>query len=292
MSGSERRTVVITGASSGIGLETARIFVAQGWHVIAAGRDKERCDRALAQLEGAAGNDGAIDFVRGDLSEMAEAQRLAEEITGLTQRIDVLINNAGGIRDARYVTSEGFEATLAANHLGAFALTKALIPMMRRTAQNAPEGSVRIIAVSSLAHHRSPGMNWDDLNLENGFNPATAYCQAKLANLLFTRELSRRLSDDGIIAQAMHPGQVASNFANYGDEMLRNHMAAADCDPPEKPAQTLFWVATAPEAGREPGRLFFDSKETDLAPQAQDDAAAARLWEVSESMLARAAPAA
>ncbi|WP_228275202.1 SDR family NAD(P)-dependent oxidoreductase [Stakelama tenebrarum] len=278
-----QQTVVITGASSGIGLEAAKMFAARGWHVIAAGRTPERCEAARSAIAAAAAEGGDVDFLTADISELAEARRLGEEIARLAPEIHVLINNAGGVRDAYYETSEGVEATFAANHLGPFELTRTLLPTLERTAAGAPAGSVRIIAVSSLAHHRCPGMNWDDFNLGDDFDANAAYCQAKLANILFTRELARRVADDGIVAQSMHPGRVDSNFASHGDQTLRSHMTAADCDPPQKPAETLVWMATAPEAGFPTARFFFDKAEAEAAPQGSDDEAARRLWAASEA---------
>jgi NAD(P)-dependent dehydrogenase (short-subunit alcohol dehydrogenase family) len=128
-------------------------------------------------------------------------------------------------------------------------------------------------------------MNWDDLNNFADFKATPAYCDAKLANILFTRELNRRVSPDGIVAQSMHPGVVASNFANHGDEFMQTYMAAAQSAAPEQPARTLVWLATAPEPAVDGGRYFHDCAEVEPAPQAKDDAAARRLWEESEKML-------
>jgi NAD(P)-dependent dehydrogenase (short-subunit alcohol dehydrogenase family) len=129
------------------------------------------------------------------------------------------------------------------------------------------------------------GMNWEDLMMLDNFVATAAYCQAKLANLLFTRELDRRLADKGIIAQAMHPGRVGSNFASHGDESVQVFMARNECSPPEHPARTIVWMAMAPELGREGGRYFHDLAEVEPAPQALDDLAAGRLWMESERLL-------
>lgn len=278
------RVVVVTGASSGIGLASAELFAREGWHVIGTGRDPARSATSEAALREVAGPGGRIDFLRGDFCEMADVRRVAGEIAALTDRIDVLVNNAGGVRDAIYTTGEGLEATFAANHLAPFLLTRELLPLLQNAVAQSEPGAVRVIAVSSSAHEHSPGMNWDDLQFRDG--PAgAAYCQAKLANILYTRELARKLADTGIVAQAMHPGMVHSNFASHGGKEMQDFFAGKDALTPADPAQTIFWLATADEGGKQPGRYFHASTEAPVAPQGRDDAAAARLWNESEALL-------
>lgn len=281
----EPRVVVVTGASSGIGKASAEAFARMGWHVIGTGRDPERCSAAEDSIRASASADARVDFVRGDFTEMADVRRVAGEIAALTDRVHVLVNNAGGVRDALYRTSEGLEATFAANHLAPFVLTRELLPQLERAAAESPAGTVRVIAVSSSGHAVCPGMNWDDLQMLENFVPGSAYCQAKLANILYTRELNRRLANKGIVAQAMHPGRVGSNFASHGDETMQTYMAQNECIPPEQPARTIVWMATAPGVGQNGGRYFHDLAEAEAAPQALDDEAAARLWKESERIL-------
>lgn len=281
------RVAVVTGASAGIGLSTARMLAEAGWHVIGTGRDPQRSATAEAEIRAAASPDAKIDFLRGDFTVMADVKRVAAEIVALAPRLDVLINNAGGVRDALYRTSEGLEATMAANHFAQFLLTRELLPLLKATAAASAPGAVRVIATSSSGHAHCPAMNWDDLNLFDNFTTGAAYCQAKLANILFTRELNRRFAAAGITAQAMHPGVVNSNFANHGDEQLQTHMSSLDGHHPDHAAKTLVWLATAPEVGTDGGRYFHDLQEVPAAPQALDDAAAARLWAESEAVLAR-----
>jgi NAD(P)-dependent dehydrogenase (short-subunit alcohol dehydrogenase family) len=281
------RCVVITGASSGIGKASAEAFARMGWHVIGTGRDPHRCAQTEAQLRAIAPNGGRVDFLRADFEEMREVRRLAAEIATLTNRVDILVNNAGGVRDGFYRTAEGLEATFAANHLAPFLLTRELLPLLERAAHDRPAGTVRVIAVSSSGHMGCAAMRWDDLMMQEDFAATPAYCQAKLANLLFTRELDRRLAGTGIVAQAMHPGRVGSNFASHGDAAMRSYMAANDCVTPEQPARTIVWMATAPEAGSPGGRYFHDMAEAHSAPQARDGEAAVRLWRESEMLLAQ-----
>ncbi|XVQ14540.1 SDR family NAD(P)-dependent oxidoreductase [Spirillospora sp. CA-255316] len=280
-----RPVAVVTGASSGIGRSTARKLVERGWQVIGVGRDPRRCAEAQTEIAGA-GDGGGFHMLRGDFTLMAEVKRVAEEIGSRTPRLDVLVNNAGGVRDRRIVTAEGTEATFAANHLAPFLLTRELLPLLRTTAASLPPGSARVIAVSSSAHRMSEGLRWDDLQSLHKFLAAPAYGQAKLANILFTRELARRAAPDGIVAQAMHPGRVATNFASHGDAVMQSHMAAADTVSPDEPAETLVWLATEAEGGRDGGRYFHRKAEETPSEAARDDAAAARLWSESEKLLA------
>ncbi|WP_019926225.1 SDR family NAD(P)-dependent oxidoreductase [Nocardia sp. BMG111209] len=275
-----RPVAVVTGASSGIGKATAGELLARGWQVIGVGRDPQRSAAAAAELG------GGLVMLRGDFTLMAEVRRVADEIRSRTERLDVLINNAGGVRDRRIVTPDGTEATFAANHLAPFLLTRELWSLLAVTAAAQPAGAVRVLAVSSTAHRSSRGLDWDDVQSLGVEHPTVAYCRVKLANILFTRELARRGAADGIVAQVMHPGVVASNFATHGDAAMRAHMAAADTVAPDEPADTLVWLATDPEAGHTPGRYFHRRAEEAPADLALDDAAAARLWVESENLLA------
>ncbi len=284
-----RPVAVVTGASAGIGLATSRQLVELGWQVIGVGRDPERSAQATSEIQAAARDGGSFTMLRADLSLMAEVKRLAGEIAALTPRVDILINNAGGVRDKRIVTSEGLEATFSANHLAPFLLTRELKPLLDAAVAASEPHSVRVIAVSSLGHRVVPGLDWDDLqSLEGDFSPGLAYSEVKLANLLFTRELARRVGPDGIIAQSMHPGVTATNFAVHGDDGMKAWYANIE-DPfsPDVPAATLVWLATDPEGGRDAGRYFHLKAEEIPADNALDDEAAARLWVESEKLLAQ-----
>lgn len=282
---SNQPVVVVTGASSGIGKATACKLVELGWQAIGVGRDPERCATAEAEITGVASHGGTFTMLRGDFSLMAEVKRIADEIKRVTPRLDVLINNAGGVRNRQIVTAEGTEATFAANHLAPFLLTRELMPLIESSAADLEPGSKRVIAVSSTAHRSTDGLDWDDLQSLGNVPPTAAYCRAKLANILFTRELARRVGPDGIVAQAMHPGVVASNFASHGDQAMQTHMAAADKVPPDEPAETLVWLATDPEGGREAGRYFYRKAEELPSEAARDQAASTRLWGETEKLL-------
>ena len=285
--GVNQPVALVTGASSGIGKSTASKLAALGWQVIGVGRDPRRSAAAEAEIAAAARAGGGFTMLRGDFTLMAEVKRVAGEVMGRTPRLDVLINNAGGVRDRQVITAEGTEATFAANHLAPFLLTRELMPLLKVSAASQPPGTTRVIAVSSSAHRVVDGLPWDDLQSFRETPPTLAYCRAKLATLLFTRELARRAAPDAIAAQAMHPGVVASNFASHGDAAMRAHMAAADTVSPDEPAETLAWLAAEPEGGRDGGRYFYRKAEETPAAAAQDPAAAVRLWEESEALLAK-----
>jgi NAD(P)-dependent dehydrogenase (short-subunit alcohol dehydrogenase family) len=282
----ERRVALVTGASSGIGKSTAVRLATLGWQVIGVGRDPRRCAAAEAEIAAAA-PDGGFTMLRADFTLMTEVKRVADEVGSRTGRLDVLVNNAGGVRDRQYITAEGTEATFAANHLAPFLLTRQLMPLLKASAASRPPGTARVIAVSSSAHRMIDALDWGDLQSLNGFQPAFAYGRAKLAAILFTRELARRAEPEGIVAQVMHPGRVDSNFASHGDEGMRTYMATADTVPPDEPADTLTWLATEPEGGYPGGRYFYEKAEETPAAAAQDDAAAKRLWADSEALLAK-----
>jgi NAD(P)-dependent dehydrogenase (short-subunit alcohol dehydrogenase family) len=278
---------VVTGASSGIGKEAAKALAAQGWRVIGVGRNPERSAAAEAEIRAAA-NDGQVDMLRADLSLMAEAVRVADEIAGLTDRIDVLVNNAGGMTRQKVITAEGYEENFAGNHLGPFVLTSRLLPLLRRAAADAPNGGVRILNTSSDASEMIPGFDFDDLQGLENYHPGHAYCRGKLANVLFARGLATRLADDGIVAHAMHPGFVESNFITHADEHSQAHMRTLEGKTPEQGADTLVWLATSDEGGRSSGGYFHERQPRAPNPVALDDAYVDRLWEESEKLVAKA----
>lgn len=285
-SSSQPRTAVVTGASSGIGKAAARSLVQQGWRVIGIGRNAARCSAAEAEIKAAAPN-AHFEMLQADLSLMSGAARIVQEISGRTDRVDALLNNAGGVNNSLIMTGEGLEATFAANHLGHFLLTTRLLPLLRAAARLSGPGAVRIVNVSSSGHEYSPGLDWDDLQRLKNFSTGGAYTNAKLANVLFARELAKRLADDGIVAHAMHPGVVASNFATHADDAMQRYFATLQALPPEHAADTLVWLVTDPEPGRVSGGYYHQRQAVPTSAAAQDAVAAERLWIESENLLAR-----
>jgi NAD(P)-dependent dehydrogenase (short-subunit alcohol dehydrogenase family) len=283
------KVAVVTGASSGIGLEAAKALAKAGWRVIGVGRNAEHCASALKELQAAA-NGAEVEILRGDLAIMVDTARLAKEIASRTGRIDVLMNNAGGTPADQVITAEGNEETFAGNHLGPFLLTKLLLPVLESTAAKQPKGSVRVINTSSSAHEYIEGMNWDDLQSLKTFVTSKAYCAAKLANIYFNRALARRVAPKNIVVHAMHPGVVATNFASHGDANMQKFFAdyGDKASTPAQGADTLIWLAMDAEPGKSTGGYFFERAPAAVSTAGQDDALAERLWTVSEALVANA----
>jgi NAD(P)-dependent dehydrogenase (short-subunit alcohol dehydrogenase family) len=283
----EARVAVVTGASSGIGKAAAMALATQGWHVIAQGRDLERTAAAEADIRAAAAPGAKVNMIRADLSLLSDTARMAKEIGALTDEVHAMLNNAGGVRSELVITREGNEATFAGNHLGHFMLTNRLMPLLRAAAANSKPGTVRVLSVSSSGHAACPGLDWDDLQQTRSWISGKSYCLAKLCNILFTRELAKRGAADGILANAMHPGVVSSNFINHAQPGMKSYMETLESFSPEAGADTLVWLAAAPAAGSVTGGYFHKREALSPAPAALNDAAAARLWKESEALVAR-----
>ncbi|MBZ9749314.1 SDR family NAD(P)-dependent oxidoreductase [Deinococcus sp. HMF7604] len=263
-------TVLITGATGGIGLVTARELAQQGHRVLLVGRNPSRTE-AAAQATGA-----ARTFL-ADLSELRQVRRLAQEVAAQLPQLDLLVNNAGALYTQRQETREGIEQTWALNHLSPFLLTRELLPLLRQSA--AP----RVVTVASAAHAFGR-LRLDDPEFRRGYGGWAAYAQSKLANILFARELSRR--EPGLLSSSVHPGMVATGFAHNNGGWLSRAYRLIDrfALTPEEGAQTTLHAATAPLAAS--GRYYSNRREATPAPQAQDDGAALRLWSLSEAYLA------
>ena len=263
-------------------------LAAQGWHVIAHGRNPQRTESARGDILAAAASGARVHMIRGDLSLLSDAVRMANEIAALTDKVNVLLNNAGGVRSELVMTAEGNEATFAGNHLGHFLLTSRLMPLLRAAAAAGEDGAVRIVSVSSTGHESCPGIDWDDLQQTRQWVSGKSYCLAKLCNILFTRELARRVAADGMVANVMHPGVVDSNFINHAEPGMKKYMETLEFVSPESGADTLVWLATAPEAGKISGNYFYKRQALNPSAAALDDKSAARLWIESEKLIQRA----
>jgi retinol dehydrogenase 14 len=279
------KTVLITGATSGIGRATALGLAAMGAHVAIIGRDRQRADDAARWIRTAGG--GQADVFVTDLSSQSEVRRLAEEVIDRYTHIDVLINNVGGYWKTRHITADGLERTFAVNHLAPFLLTNLLVDRLK---QSAP---ARVITVSSNAQAQGR-IDFEDLQGEKSYSGARAYSQSKLANLLFSYELARRLQgtpipDQAIVtANALHPGVVSTWFGTEDPASVQRvfiPFLRAFMKTPAQGAATSIHLASAPDLEQITGRYFANSKLKRSSKPSYDDATAARLWQVSGDLV-------
>ncbi len=278
------RTCLVTGATRGVGRATAEALAKLGANVIIHGRDSAAvgavCRATLRMARG-----GQVTGAVADFAALKSVRRMAEEVAAQHPRLHVLVNNAGTGATQRRETTDGFEWSFGVNHLAPFLLTKLLLPTVTKSAP------ARIVTVASMAYRRA-GLDFDDLQFQRRkYRTMQAYSESKLANILFTLELSRRVAGTGVTANCVHPGVVATNmFSSLGGPLgkffgvlLRPLFLS-----PAAGAKTSVHVASAPELATISGRFFERSREVSLDPNAQDAAAARRLWEISEDLVARA----
>jgi NAD(P)-dependent dehydrogenase (short-subunit alcohol dehydrogenase family) len=273
------KTIVITGATSGIGRATALGLAKLGSRLILVGRDAGRAEETLAAIRAATGRSD-VEVVRGDFARQAEVRRVAGELLARTESIHVLLNNAGVTMLKRTLTADGYETTFAVNHLAYYLLTGLLLPRLRAAAPG-----TRIVNVASDAH-RWGALDFDDLQNERGYRAMKVYAQSKTANILFTRELARRLEGSGVSANAVHPGAIATRLGRDGSALseVLSRIIGLFMKSPEQGARTSIHVASAPELEGVSGRYFADAREKEPLPHARDEAAATRLWEISERL--------
>ena len=269
---------LVTGATAGIGKETALGLARQGATLVVAGRNRDRCAATVEQIKAQTGN-SSVDFLLADLSSLQEVQNLASQVKERYPRLDVLVNNAGAIMLSRRLSVDGIELTFALNHLSYFLLTNLLLDHLVASAP------ARIVNVSSSSH-RKARIRFDDLEGQRRYGGMRAYSQSKLANVFFTYELARRLEGTGVTANALHPGLVATNFLSNNGKLgqvlcffmgLRGMSAA-------RGAQTSIYLASCAEVEGVTGRYFEKSREVRSAPASYDRSVAERLWQVSAEM--------
>lgn len=277
----QNRVCLVTGANSGIGKVTAQELSKQGATVLMACRSREKGERALEEIRAQDKNEDVHLFI-ADLSSQAEIRRLAGEIKAGFPRIDVLVNNAGGINPTMVLTRDGLETTFAVNHLSYFLLTNLLLEHLE--ASPAP----RIVNVSSEAHKYGT-IGFDDLGLEKRYNTTKAYAQSKLANILFTYELARHLSNQKITINTLHPGAVNTNFGKNLQGIAGFFFRSCGflMRSPAKGAETVIWLATAPELNGVSGKYFFDKKEIRSSKISYDADVARTLWDISDRLTGR-----
>ena len=274
------KIVAATGATSGIGEKAVEALARQGARIVFIARDRARADATLARLDAVAAGLGHKAYI-ADLSSMREAKAVGAEIAAVEPRIDVLINNAGAIFSDRRVTAEGLERTFALNHMSYFIVTAQLLGALKA----APQG--RVVSTASQAH-RGARLDFDDLQGVQGYSGWGAYQRSKLVNILFTRELARRLAGTRVTANCLHPGLVASRFANEAGGWtapafsLLKHFALS----PERGADTIVYLASSPDVAGVSGDYFAKRKIAACSGAARDMDAARRLWEISEGLMA------
>jgi NAD(P)-dependent dehydrogenase (short-subunit alcohol dehydrogenase family) len=274
------KVVVITGATSGIGEVAALRLAGMGARIVLVARDKARGEAALAGLRsGGAGNSHSIHY--GDLSRISEMKRVAQEIAAAQSRIDVLINNAGAMFGSRQLTEDNLERTFAINHMAYFVLTQGL---RERLLASAP---ARIVNTASAAHQGAK-LDFDNLQAAHGFSPMRAYGRSKLCNILFTRELARRLSGKGVTANCLHPGFVATRFGDGSGGILSGVVRVAKlfAISPQQGAQTIVYLASAPEVANVSGDYFYKCRPAQPTAEARSDEGAKRLWMESAKIAA------
>jgi NAD(P)-dependent dehydrogenase (short-subunit alcohol dehydrogenase family) len=280
----EGRTVLVTGGNTGIGKETVVALARAGAHVVFTTRDAQKGTVARDEIRARAGT-GAVDVMELDLARFASVREFADRFGERHDRLEVLVNNAGLLLGSRRETTDGYEMTFQVNHLGPFLLTTLLRDQL------VAGDAARVVNVSSDAHSSArKGLDFDDLQSTRRYRSYAVYGRTKLANIMFTRELARRWDDTGVTANAVHPGFVASRFGRDGDTGRLTGMVFPLLKPfartPEQGAQTQVYVASAAEPAGITGGYWVKSAPATPSAAAQDDAAAARLWEISEQLVA------
>ena len=276
----EGKTVLVTGASGGIGRATAFGLAEMGAHLAIIGRDRVRTDAAAREIQAAGG--GQVEVFVGDLSSQSEVRRLAEEALGRLPRIDVLINNVGGYWETRHVTADGLERTFALNHLASFLLTNLLL---ERLTESAP---ARVVNVSSNA--QALEIDFDDLQGERSYSGSRAYNQSKLANVLFTYELARRIQGSSVTANSLHPGLVNTSFGAEdprGIQRILVPLLRPFMKSPGRGAATSIYLASAPELEQETGGFYAKRERARSSERSYDPTMAARLWDASSELVGR-----
>lgn len=269
--------ILITGATSGIGKAAAMELARRGAKVVITYRDRERGENALREIRELTGNREAAK-IRLDLASLTSVREMVSKYRERFERLDVLINNAGGYFGYRKFTEEGYEYTFGVNHLGHFLLTNLLRELLI-------SGRARIINVSSQAQ-MAGHIHFDDLMLENRFSGFRAYAQAKMANIIFTYELDRRWGNEGITANAMHPGAVATNFGKESRPLFRGliRMGKPFLKSPEKGARTIVYLASSPGVEGISGKYFAYGRQIRSRALSYRQDVWKRLWEVSEEL--------
>ena len=272
------RVVLVTGATNGIGRATAEALAARGAIVVVHGRSRDKAEATARAIAERTGNQ-AVEAIVADFAELDQVRRMAAELRARHNRLHVLINNAGLVAFDRRTTHDGFEAHFGVNHLATFLLTNLLLDTVKAGAP------ARIVTVSSALHNRGR-IDFDDLQAARRYSGVRAYATSKLANILFTTEVARRLEGTGVSANCHHPGVVSTGLAgdSRGLMALGWRLAKTFMISPEKGARTSIYLAQSPEVEGVSGRYFEDCREARTSAAAREADVAARLWEVSAGL--------
>jgi NAD(P)-dependent dehydrogenase (short-subunit alcohol dehydrogenase family) len=274
------KNILVTGATSGIGLEASVELARRGARVILVGRDPGRTEATVAAVKMRSGSTEVSSFLC-DFSSQADTRRLAEAVLARHDRLDVLVNNAGAVNKKRQVTVDGIEKTFAVNHLGYFLLTNLLRDLLVRSAP------ARVVTVASIGHRKGT-LDFSDLGYERGYSIMRAYGRSKLANVLFASELARRLAGTGVTSNSLHPGAVATNIWSgaplWAKPLIHLLFRPSFISPAEGGAH-IVELAASPELEGVTGKYFEEGRMVEPAPLAQDEALAQRLWDVSAGMV-------
>ena len=285
MTSQSGNVALITGASRGIGRATALPLAKMGANLSLLVRDRALGEKVVEEIR-ATGAKGKIDLFVGDLSSMKDIRRLAEEYKSKHDRLDVLLNNAGAINMDKEKTVDGYERTFATNHLGYFLLTQELLDLLKKSAPS------RIVNVASEAHRQVGGIDFDDPMFEKrSYGGFASYGQSKLANILFTRELARKLEGTNVTANSLHPGVIASGFGRNNKGVfgfIMRNLAAPFLGSEENGAKTSVYLASSPDVEGKTGLYWKSSREARPTKAGQDDEAAKRLWKLSEELIEKA----
>lgn len=275
------KVALITGATSGIGRVTAKTLAVMGAKVVVLGRDADKGKDLEAEIHSTTGKKD-MEFILCDLSSLDSVKKAALEFLSHHDRLDVLLDNAGGINGKRKVTVDGFEYTLGVNHLAHFVLTNLLMDRLKASAPS------RIVVTSSSAHAMGH-MDFDDLMAERKYKFLKVYGQSKLANALFTFELARRLQSTGVTANCFHPGAIRSNFVNGigGAASVMAPVVGVFMHSPKKGAETQIYLASSPEVEGVTGKYFFKKVVKQSSAESTDGDVAKKLWKVSEELTKR-----
>lgn len=280
------KVVVVTGSNVGIGFETAVGVAELGATTVLACRNQAKAEAAAKEVTRRTWNDD-VHVVALDLADLGSVRKGADDILAGWGRLDVLVNNAGGTWSEHLLTAQGYEYTFGVNHLGHFYLTNLLLDRLRGS------GQARVVSVTSMGHHFARGgIRFDDLQSENRYQGMDAYCRSKLANVLFVRQLAKRLDGSGVTANAAHPGWVRSRFGMDGDTKAGTSLGMYVLRPfqisPKRGARTSIFLVTSPDVAGKTGMYWVRSKPGHMSRDARDDAGAERLWAESERLLASA----